>query len=130
MEPEVTMTERVAILGASDDPSRYANRAQHMLLQYGHAVVPVNPTVGEVDGEKTVPDLDSIDGTVDTVTVYLRPELSEPLGDALIRLAPKRVIMNPGAESPGLTRRLEAAGIRVLWECTLVLLRTQQFESA
>jgi predicted CoA-binding protein len=124
------MKERVAILGASDDPSRYANRAQHLLLDYGHSIVPVNPALCEVDGETTVPDLDSIEGPVDTVTVYLRPELSEPLAGALIRLKPKRVILNPGAESPALTRKLEAAGIRVLWECTLVLLRTRQFEAA
>jgi predicted CoA-binding protein len=124
------MKERVAILGASDDPSRYANRAQHMLLDYGHMVVPVNPQLAEVDGKKTVPDLDSIEGAVDTVTVYMRAQLSEPLGDAIVRLKPKRVIFNPGAESPALRKKLEAAGIRVQWECTLVLLRTRQFEAA
>ena len=124
------MKERVAILGASDDPSRYANRAQHMLLDYGHTVVPVNPQLDEVDGKETVPDLDSIDGAIDTVTVYLRPQLSEPLGDALVRLKPRRVIFNPGAESPTLKNKLEAAGIRVQWECTLVLLRSRQFEAA
>ena len=124
------MKERVAILGASDDPSRYANRAQHMLLDYGHTVVPVNPQLAEVDGKKAVPDLDSIEGAVDTVTVYMRAQLSEPLGDAIVRLKPKRVIFNPGAESPALRKKLEAAGIRVQWECTLVLLRTRQFEAA
>lgn len=122
------MKERVAILGASADPRRYANRAQHMLKEYGHTVVPVTPAATEVDGEKTVPDLEHIEGAVDTVTVYLRPELSEKLADALARKRPKRVIFNPGAESPALRSRLEAAGIRVQWECTLVLLRTQQFE--
>ncbi len=124
------MKERVAVLGASDDPSRYANRAQHMLLDYGHTVVPVNPELKEVDGTRAVPDLDSIEGPIDTVTVYLRPQLSESLGDAIVRLKPKRVIFNPGAESPALRKKLEAAGIRVLWECTLVLLRTRQFETA
>ena len=54
----------------------------------------------------------------------------ESLGDAIVRLKPKRVIFNPGAESPALRKKLEAAGIRVLWECTLVLLRTRQFETA
>src|SRR5262245_16649097 len=101
-----------------------------MLLDYGHTVVPVNPQLAEVDGKTTVPDLDSIDGAVDTVTVYMRPQLSEPLGDSIVRLKPKRVIFNPGAESPALRKKLEAAGIRVQWECTLVLLRSRQFEAA
>ena len=123
------MKERVAILGASDDPSRYANRAQHLLLDYGHSVVPVNPTLTEIDGKPAVPDLASIDGPVDTVTVYLRPALSEPLAESLVLLKPRRVIFNPGAESPTLRKRLEGAGIRVQWECTLVLLRSGRFES-
>ena len=116
------MKERVAVLGASDDPTRYANRAQHMLLDYGHTVVPVNPELKEVDGTRAVPDLDSIEGPIDTVTVYLRPQLSESLGDAIVRLKPKRVIFNPGAESPdGLRSRTSdvPAGVPSLFHSSL-----------
>ena len=35
--------ERVAILGASDKPDRYSNKAQRLLRQHGHTVVPVHP---------------------------------------------------------------------------------------
>jgi predicted CoA-binding protein len=120
--------ERVAILGASDSPSRYARRAQRALTSHGHAVVPVNPELDEVDGVTCVATLGDIDGPIDTITVYMRPQLAEPLASAMMDARPKRVIFNPGTESAALKRALERAGIRVQWECTLVLLATGQYE--
>lgn len=120
--------ERVAILGASDNPARYAFRAQSALASHGHAVVPVNPQLTAVAGVPCMPALDAIDGAIDTITVYLRPQLAEPLVNEMIEARPKRVIFNPGTESPALKRALEQAGIRVQWECTLVLLATGQYD--
>src|SRR5262245_26695278 len=120
--------ERVAILGASDNPRRYAHRAQDALKSHGHAVVPVNPQLDAVDGVPCVPTLGDIDGPIDTITVYMRPQIAEPLARAMIDAQPKRVIFNPGTESPELKRALEQAGIRVQWECTLVLLATGQYD--
>lgn len=122
------MTERVAILGASDNPTRYAFRAFDALTRHGHEVVPVNPQLTEVAGKPCVAQLADIVGDIDTITVYLRPELGEPLADAMVAARPRRVIFNPGAESPELKRKLEAAGIRVQWECTLVLLASGRYE--
>jgi len=120
--------ERVAILGASDNPARYAFRAQSALTSHGHAVVPVNPQIEAVAGVPCVPTLGAIDGAIDTITVYMRPQLAEPLANDMIEARPRRVIFNPGTESPVLKRALETAGIRVQWECTLVLLATGQYD--
>jgi predicted CoA-binding protein len=116
------MGERVVVLGASDDPARVAYRAQRLLAEHGHSVTGVNPRLRTADGTHCVAHLDAVSGTVDTITVYLRPELAEPLADAMIALHPKRVIFNPGSESTALSNKLATAGIRVQWECTLVLL--------
>jgi predicted CoA-binding protein len=120
--------ERVAILGASSDRSRYAYRAFELLRAHGHTALPVNPTLDAIDGVPVAHRLADLDAPVDTVTVYMRPALSEPLAEAIIAARPKRVIFNPGAESPRLRARLEAAGIRVQWACTLVLLRDHQYD--
>ena len=121
------MGERVAVLGASDDPARMSNVALHRLAAAGHTVLPVNPNSARFEGEPVARTLDELVPPVDTITVYLRPELAEPLADAMIAARPRRVIFNPGAESPRLKARLEAAGVRVQWDCTLVLLRTHRY---
>ena len=121
------MPETVAILGASPDPARFSHMAQRALLQHGHTPVPVNPRYDRIDGIRCLPDLDSIDRPVDTLTVYVRPGILQPMIDDIIRLEPARVILNPGTESDKAAARLESAGIRVQQACTLVLLDTGRF---
>lgn len=122
------MSETVAVLGASPKPERYSNKAIRMLREYGHTVLPVNPAQQEIEGIRVLPNVDALpQGQVDTVTMYLSPQHSANLLPGLLRLQPKRVIFNPGAENPALERGLEKAGITVEEACTLVLLRTGQY---
>jgi len=121
------MSETVVVLGASAAPGRISRQGLRLLTEYGHQVIPVHPAGGVLDGLTVLPNLASIDVPVDTVSVYLRPGLCEPLVNEIIALAPKRVVFNPGSESPRLREQLEAAGIRVQWECTLILLRADRW---
>ena len=119
--------ETVAVIGASNNPERYSNKAIKMLLEYGHVPVPVSPGAKKIEGIDAVASVAEIDSKIDTLTLYVGPSKSLALADDIIRLRPGRVIMNPGAENQELADRLHAAGIPVENACTLVLLRTGQF---
>ena len=119
--------EQVVVLGASPKPERYANKALHMLGEYGHEVLPVHPAHENIAGHQVYPDLKRTPPGADTLTLYLSPRLSEPLAGDIVDYRPGRVIMNPGTESPLLKKALEDAGIPWQEACTLVLLRTNQF---
>lgn len=123
----MSQSQTVVVLGASNKPDRYANKAQKLLRQHGHTVIPVHPTLTDIDGIPVVPSLSAIQQPVDTVTMYVGPDRSAALVDALVALQPKRVIFNPGSESVLLEQRLQAAGIAFEQACTLVLLNTDQF---
>lgn len=118
---------RVAVLGASTDPEKYAHLAQTRLMAAGHEVVPVTPLEPSVLGVTTTPSLQDIKGAVDIVTVYVGPKRLAGMADDLLALAPKKVIFNPGAESEAVEKQLAAAGIASERACTLVLLSTGQF---
>jgi len=121
------MGERVAVLGASHKPERYSNKAVRMLKEYGHTVIPVAPGRAVIEDLPVAPDLGSVEGAVDTLTLYVGPERSSQLQEAILALRPGRVILNPGTESPALEQALTEAGIPWQHACTLVLLRTGQF---
>ena len=123
------MKEKVAILGASDRPDRYAHKAFRMLKEYGHQTLPVSPKLKELEGEKVYARLSEIKAPVDTLTMYVGTAISKELAPEILALKPKRVIFNPGSENPALAAELEKAGVRTEEACTLVLLRTNQFES-
>jgi predicted CoA-binding protein len=117
---------KVLVYGASTNPSRYAYIATELLLQHRHEVSLVGIKAGEVLGLTIQLDQPLLQD-IDTVTLYVGPANQDGLYDYLKSLAPRRVIFNPGTESPELERELEKAGILTEEACTLVLLHTGQF---
>lgn len=122
-----SQAQRVAIIGASDKPDRYSYKAMKALQQAGHEVILIHPSLKNIEGLAVIPELNDIDGEIDTLTMYVRPEISGPMSDELLRLKPKRVIFNPMTENPRLEDLLDQAQIPYLRACTLVLLATDQF---
>ena len=121
------MTETVVILGASPKPTRFAHKAQLALIDNGHTPVPVNPKYDQIAGIQCYPDLKSFQGNIDTITVYVKPDILLPMTEDIIHTHPQRVIFNPGAECREVSTRLKSAGIKIQNACTLVLLDTSRF---
>ena len=119
--------ETVAVLGASDKPERYSNKAIKMLREHHHQVIPINPRLKTIEGVPVVRALSEISTPVDTLTLYVGPEISTKLAAEIAALHPRRVIFNPGTENPELEATLNEQGIATEQACTLVLLSTGQF---
>ena len=98
-----------------------------MLKEYGYRPIPVHPAGHVVDGLPAVKSLTDITGSVDTLTMYVGEKISSQQLDLILKLKPRRVVFNPGAENGDLAEKLRAAGIEVVEACTLVMLRTEQF---
>ena len=122
--------KNVAVLGASDNPERYSYKALKMLTEHGYNAIPVHPVLDEIEGIKVVKSLGDIRENVYTLTVYVGPARISPLVEEIVKLKPERVILNPGTESEELKTALDKASIPYIEACTLVLLRTGQFERA
>lgn len=117
----------VAVLGASPKPARYANQCIRLLKEHGYRVTPLHPRFETIEELAVTPSLAAIADPVDTLTLYVGPEGLQPMIDDIVRLAPGRVIFNPGTESRELQRRLDESGIEWFEACTLVMLKTDQF---
>jgi len=125
--PEKPQDHVVVVLGASPKPARYSNMAVRQLQAKGYRVIPVHPRAEAIGDLPVVHSLGDIEEKVQTLTLYLGPLHSRGQLDGMLALAPKRVIFNPGTESPRLAARLQAAGIECLHACTLVMLRSGMF---
>lgn len=119
------MSKPTLVVGASPHPYRYAHLAVQRLNSHGHFVIAFGKRSGQIGETDIITDPDSIDGTnIDTVTLYLNPGHQAQYADWLLKIAPKRVIFNPGTENFPLESRLRENGIEVLRACTLVMLST------
>ncbi len=114
------------ILGATPNVSRYAYLAAERLTSHGHEIIPVGIKEGRVQGKKILhgkPDVPEID----TVTLYVGPQHQAEYYDWLLRVAPKRIIFNPGTENAELMNLARENDIEVVRGCTLVMLAGGSF---
>lgn len=120
------MKNKTLVLGASENPDRYSNKAILNLLSKRHEVVAIGKKSGIVKGIQIQTQPVKSDD-IDTVTLYLNPLHQKPYYDYIISLKPRRIIFNPGAENEELERLAAVKGIDVLEACTLVMLNTGQY---
>jgi predicted CoA-binding protein len=109
------------ILGATPNPARYAHIAAERLVARGHEIIPVGIKQGRVQGKEILngkPDVPE----VDTVTLYVGPRHQPAYYDWLLRVAPRRIIFNPGTENAELMKLARENDIEVVTGCTLVML--------
>ena len=114
------------VIGASENPERYSNKAIISLVKHGHRVYAIGARNGKVAGipiftEKVdIPDLH-------TISIYLSAKNQEFYYDYFIAQKPKRIIFNPGAENKFLSELCSKNNIEVIKACTLVMLSIGAF---
>ncbi|WLR44258.1 CoA-binding protein [Bacillus carboniphilus] len=67
-------SKRIAVVGLSNNPERTSYLVSQAMQKAGYQIIPVNPTIDEVLGEKAVVSLKDIKGEVDIVNIFRRPE--------------------------------------------------------
>jgi predicted CoA-binding protein len=118
--------KRTLVIGASEKPERYSNKAIRKLRAHGHEVVALAPRPGQI--EDVIFETEKKEfRDIDTVSLYVGPQNQSGFMNYIVDLNPKRVIFNPGTENPEFKERLQKAGIRPEEACTLVLLETGQY---
>ncbi|MEO8795560.1 MAG: CoA-binding protein [Daejeonella sp.] len=118
--------KKTLIIGATNNPGRYANLAAHRLVKHGHEIVNVGIKKGEVAGVD-IERPDVIHPDVDTITLYIGPQHQAEYFDYILKTKPKRIIFNPGTENFELEELARENQIETLDACTLVLLSTGQY---
>ena len=67
-------SKRIAVVGLSDNPDRTSYMVSKAMQDNGYEIIPVNPAVDSVLGEKAVASLKDIKGHVDIVNIFRRSE--------------------------------------------------------
>ncbi|WP_316768638.1 CoA-binding protein [Pedobacter frigiditerrae] len=118
--------KKTLIIGATPNADRYAYRAAHMLTAKGHPIVNIGVKQGEVAGVK-IEKPETPYNDIDTITLYIGPDIQKNYFDYILETKPKRVIFNPGTENPDFEKMLDLHDIEPVEACTLVLLSIGQY---
>jgi predicted CoA-binding protein len=108
----------IAMVGASDRPSRPSYGVMRFLQDRGYRVLPVNPQItGEhVLGEYVWRDLSQIGLPIDIVDIFRRPDAAGDAVDQAIFAGAKAVWMQLGVINEAAAARAEAAGLKVVMD--------------
>lgn len=109
-----------AILGASTDPSKFGHKAVLAYVQQGYTVWPVNPREATVAGLVAFPDVASLPGRPDVVSVYLPPKILLGVLPALAARGCDELWLNPGTDSEEVVKAAEALGLPFIRACSIV----------
>jgi uncharacterized protein len=106
----------IASVGVSSNPNKESYRIAAYLKAQGYRLIPVNPTVSEIMGEKSYPDLQSIPEKIDVVQVFRRPEDVPPVVDDAIKAGAKVVWMQEGIVNEEAAEKARNAGLQVVMD--------------
>jgi len=116
--------KRFAVVGASQDRTKYGNKVLRVYQQNKRDVVPVNSKADDVEGLKAYAALASIPGQIDGVSIITPPAVTEQVVQNAIQRGIKNIWMQPGAESTASIKAAEEGGANVIARgpCILVSL--------
>ncbi len=114
----LTSVKTIALVGASEKPSRPSFDVMAYLLEQGYQVFPVNPTLAgrEILGQKVYADLGSLPVKVDMVDVFRRSETVYDLAQEAIAVDAKVLWMQLGVVNEQAAVLAKNVGMKVVMD--------------
>jgi uncharacterized protein len=124
-EPEIIRqmlaARTIAVIGLSDDPTKASHYVSLAMQRAGHRILPVNPALETVLGEKSYPSLSALPEKPDLVNVFRLPKFIPAIVDEMIALGLKALWVQQGIVNLEAAAKAEAHGVRVVMDrCIMV----------
>jgi predicted CoA-binding protein len=113
----------IAVLGIKDGADDDAFRVPRYMQAHGYRILPINPKLASVLGERALPSLAALEGGVDLVNVFRAPQHVPAHVDEILALSPRplAVWLQLGIAHAEAAARLAAAGIAVVQDRCLMV---------
>ena len=111
----------IAVIGLSDDPSKPSHYVSAHMQQIGHRILPINPSLDRVLGERSYASLSDLPIKPDLVNVFRFPKFIPAVVDEMIALSLPALWIQQGIINLEAAAKAEANGIRVVMDrCIMV----------
>ncbi len=122
-------SKTVAVVGLSPDQARDSHRVARYLLEAGYRIIPVNPMMDEVLGQKSYPDLKSVPEPIDVVDIFRRSEYVRPIVEEAIERGVESIWMQDGVINEEAAELARHAGIPVVMDNCMMREHRRRFRS-
>ncbi|MCD6525301.1 MAG: CoA-binding protein [Thermococcus sp.] len=112
---------RIALVGATKNPTKYGNIILKDLLGKGFEVLPVNPNYDEIEKLKCYKSVKELPKDIDVIVFVVPPRVGLEVAKEAVEAGFKKLWFQPGAESEEIKQFLEKAGVEYSFEkCIMV----------
>ena len=106
---------KIALVGASNDKSKFGNRIYRDLRSKGYNVVPINPKDENIEGDKAYTSIQMMEELPDIVHLVVPPPIAMKVAQNAVELGVEYLWFQPGSESDELENWLkDTDGIKYL----------------
>ena len=116
-----TGTRTIAVIGLSDRPDRPSHYVSEYMQQNGYKILPVNPSLDSVLGEKSFSSLSELPVTPDLVNVFRMPSFIPAIVDEMLQLGLTDLWVQQGIVHREAAARAEAGAIRVVMDRCIMI---------
>ncbi len=109
-------TKTIAVVGLSASSSRPSHGVARALQGFGYRIIPVNPSLSEVLGQKAYPDLRAVPEPIDLVDVFRQSSQVSAIVDDCIALKLPAIWLQDGVVDESAAQRAQAAGLTVVMD--------------
>jgi predicted CoA-binding protein len=111
----------IAVIGLSSNPDKPSNYVPSYMQQHGYRIIPVNPLVESVLGERSFASLADLPTKPDVVNVFRLPKFIPAIVDEMLELGFKNLWVQQGIIHREAALKAEASGIWVVMDrCIMV----------
>jgi predicted CoA-binding protein len=111
----------LAVIGLSDDPTKASYQVSEYMQQQGYKILPVNPGITSVLGERSYASLSELPVRPDVVNVFRLPKFIPAIVDEMLALGLKNLWTQAGIRVDAAAQKAEAGGIHVVMDrCIMV----------
>lgn len=111
----------IAVVGVSDDASKYGHKIFRDLLNAGYPVKGVNPRGGFVLGQNLYKSVSELEQRPDLVITVVPPPVTEKVVEECNKLGVKHIWLQPGSESVRAVEKAKEYGIKATLACFMAV---------
>ncbi|HQR41145.1 MAG TPA: CoA-binding protein [Gemmatales bacterium] len=116
MKQLLQSTRTIAVVGLSDKPDRPSHHVSAYMQAHGYRIIPVNPAITTVLGQRSYPTLLDIPEPVDMVDVFRQSDAVPAIVQDAIAIGAKSLWLQEGVVHEAAAAQAAEAGLAVVMD--------------
>ena len=119
----LNLSYTIAIVGASNNPTKYGNKVYKDLKNAGYHVIPINLTGQQIDGDSAYSQLSDYPDKIDVVCIVVPPKITLQILKEALQLQISKIWLQPGSANNRCIQFAKQHNLQIVYNQCIMLNR-------